>query len=134
MATHPHAVLTRRLYGLAGRGDLAGYLALIADHAVFHIGGDSLVTGEHRGKEAIIRLGRLVHEETGGTFRTELLSVQANDSYAVTLHRWTAERRGERIEMDNFNVYGFEHGLVVARWEYVADQAAHDTFWRRQGS
>ena len=129
--THPNAVLTRHLYDLIGNGDLPGYLDLIADDAVFHIGGDSIVAGEHRGKDAIIRLGMLVREETGGTFRTGLLSVQANDAYSVTLHRWTAERRGERVEMDNFNVYGFERGLVVERWEYVADQRAHDNFWRR---
>ncbi|MFI9553385.1 nuclear transport factor 2 family protein [Nonomuraea endophytica] len=123
-------MLTRRLYDLIGNGDLTGYLDLIADDVIFHIGGDSIVAGEHRGKDAIIRLGRLVVEETGGTFKTGLLSVQANDSYAVTLHRWTAERRGERVEMDNFIVYGFERGLVVERWEYVADQRAHDNFWR----
>jgi ketosteroid isomerase-like protein len=129
--THPNAVFTRRLYELIGHGDLTGYLDLIADDAVFHIGGDSIVAGEHRGKDAIIRLGMLVSEETGGTFQTGLLSVQANDSYSVTLHRWTAQRRGERVEMDNFNVYGFARGLVVERWEYVADQRAHDAFWRR---
>ncbi|WP_336215377.1 nuclear transport factor 2 family protein [Nonomuraea sp. LPB2021202275-12-8] len=119
------------MYDLIGNGDPTGYLDLIADDAIFHIGGDSIVAGEHRGKDAISRLGMLVLEETGGTFQTGLLSVQANDSYSVTLHRWTAERRGERVEMDNFIVYGFERGLVVERWEYVADQRAHDAFWRR---
>lgn len=103
---HPNAVLTRRSYDLIGKG-------------------------EHRGKDAIIRLGTLVLEETGGTFQTASLSVQANDAYSVALHRWTAERRGERVEMDNFQVYGFERGLVVERWEHVADQRAHDAFWRR---
>lgn len=129
--THPNAALTRHLYDLIGNGDLTGYLALIADDAIFHIGGDSIVAGEHRGKDAIIRLGMLVLEETGGTFQTRLLSVQANDSYSVTLHRWTAERRGEHVEMDNFIVYGFKRGQVVERWEYLADQHTHDTFWRQ---
>ncbi|GAA2833307.1 hypothetical protein [Nonomuraea rubra] len=72
-----------------------------------------------------------MREETGGTFRTALLSVQADDSHAVILHRWTAKRRGERVEMDDFNVYRFERGLVAERWEYVADQRAHDAFWCR---
>ncbi|MFC4113570.1 nuclear transport factor 2 family protein [Nonomuraea zeae] len=127
----PNAVLARRLYELIDDGDIDGYLDLIADDAVFHIGGDSIVAGEHRGKDAIIRLGRLVLAETSGTFQTRLLSVEANDSYAITLHHWTAERRGERVAMDNFNVYRFERGLVTERWEYVADQHAHDAFWRR---
>ncbi|MEV1000182.1 hypothetical protein [Nonomuraea sp. NPDC050202] len=41
--THPNAVLTRRLYELIGHGDRTGCLDLIADDAVFHIGGDSIV-------------------------------------------------------------------------------------------
>ncbi|MEV0390690.1 nuclear transport factor 2 family protein [Nonomuraea sp. NPDC050643] len=128
---HPNATLARCLYDLIENGDLNGYLDLIADDAVFYIGGDSIVAGEHRGKDAIIRLGQLALVETSGTFRTRLLSVEANDSYAITLHRWSAERRGERVQMDNFNVYHFEQGLVTERWEYVADQRAHDAFWRR---
>ncbi|MFI6300010.1 nuclear transport factor 2 family protein [Nonomuraea sp. NPDC050790] len=105
----PYCQTTERIHAAAAFG-------LLADDVVFHIGGDCIVTGEHRGKDAIVRLGTLVREETGGTFHTRLLSVQANDSYAVTLHHGTAERRGERIEMDNFIVYGFARGLVKDRW------------------
>ncbi|TYB56018.1 hypothetical protein FXF51_45210 [Nonomuraea sp. PA05] len=127
---HPNAELARCLYELIENGDINGYLDLIADDAVFHVGGNSIVAGEHRGKEAIIELGRLALAETNGTFKTRLLSAEGNDSYAVTLHRWTAERRGKRIAMDNFNVFHMERGLVTERWEYVADQRAHDAFWR----
>jgi ketosteroid isomerase-like protein len=121
--------LVRRLYDTIGAGDFTGYLGLIADDVVFHVGGESIVAGEHCGKDAVVRLGLLVVEETSGTFQTQLLSVQTNASHAVTLHRWTAERRGQRIEMDNFNVYRFHQDKVVERWEFVADQRAHDTFW-----
>jgi ketosteroid isomerase-like protein len=128
-ADHPNAVLVRNLYEALGSGDITTFLDLIADDAVFHVGGDSVVAGEHRGKEAIINLGLKVLEETAATYRTELTSVLANDSHAVTLHHWTADRRGQHIEMDNFNVYRFENGLVVERWEFIEDREAHDAFW-----
>lgn len=128
-AEHPNAILVEKLYELLASGDLVGYLELIADDAVFRVGGDSLVAGEYIGKEAIVGLGMKVFEETGGTFRTELLAVLANDSHATTLHRWSAERRGQQIGMNNFNVYRFEDGKVAERWEFIEDRAAHDAFW-----
>lgn len=126
---HPNAVLARRLYETLSTGDVSGYLELIADDVIFHIGGDSIVAGEHRGKDAIIDLGLKVLEETAGTYRTDLLVVLANDSHAVTLHHWSAERRGQRIEMDNFNVHRIENGQVVERWEFIEDRLGHDEFW-----
>jgi uncharacterized protein len=127
---HPNAVLARRLYETLASGDLAGYFDLLADGVVFHIGGDSIVAGEYRGKDEVASLGLRVFEETDGSYRTDLLSVTANDSHAVTFHRWTAERRGQRIEMRNFNVYRFENDRLVERWEFIEDQRRHDDFWR----
>ncbi len=127
---HPNAARIREFYGHLANRDLGAVFEMIADDAVFHIGGDSVVAGEYRGKEAIASLGIKVFEETKESYRTELVSVLANDSHAVTLHRWTAERRGERIEMHNFNVYRFEDGRVVERWEFIEDQQRHDEFWR----
>ncbi|WP_157250372.1 nuclear transport factor 2 family protein [Nonomuraea typhae] len=124
----PEAV-TRRLYDALAAGDLEAYRALIAEDVVFHVDGTSIVAGTHRGIDAVVRLGTLVLGETGGTFRTDLRSVLANDSHAVVLHHWTAERRGRRIAMDNVNVYRFENGLVAERWEVIADQEEHDAFW-----
>lgn len=51
---HPNAALLRRLYDLLAAGDIDGYLALVADDAVFHVGGDSIVAGEYAGKDAIV--------------------------------------------------------------------------------
>jgi ketosteroid isomerase-like protein len=129
MTDLPLAELARELYQRLSARDLAGYLELLADDAIFHVGGNSSIAGEYRGKAAIAALGMKLLEETGGSFRTELISVLANGSHAMTLHRWSAERRGRRIEMCNFNVYRFANGLVAERWEFIEDQEAHDAFW-----
>jgi hypothetical protein len=56
--------------------------------------------------------------------------VLSNGNHVVTLHRWTAQRHGRSIEMNNFNVYRFDPGgLVVERWEFIEDLARHDRFW-----
>lgn len=126
---HPNAALVRHLYDMVAAGDVAGYLALIGDDAIFHVGGESIVSGEYVGKDAIAGLGLKAFEETGGTWRTDLLEVLANDTHATTLHRWSAQRRGRTIAMDNFNVYRVANGKVVERWEFIEDRDAHDTFW-----
>jgi ketosteroid isomerase-like protein len=123
------AELARKLYERLAARDLAGYFELVADDAVFHVGGDSIVAGEYRGKAAIAALGMMLITETSGSFQTELISVLANGSHAVTLHRWSAERRGRRIEMHNLNVFRFADGLLQERWEFIEDQQAHDAFW-----
>jgi ketosteroid isomerase-like protein len=127
---HPNERLIRELYRLLAEGDLSGYFELLTDDVVFHVGGDSLVAGDHAGKEAVLGLGVRILEETAGTFRTVLLGVLANDTFVVTLHRWTAERRGLQIAMDNFNVYRVEDGRVAERWELIERHHEHDEFWR----
>lgn len=127
---HSTAELVRRLYEALASGDRAAYYEMLADDVVFHVGGNSIVAGEYRGKDAIAELGRKVRTETNGSHRFELISVMANASYAVTLHRWSAERRGARIEMKNLNVWRFEKGRVAERWEFIEDQRRHDEFWR----
>lgn len=130
MDEHPNAGRIRRYYEALGSGDFQTLVELIDSECVFHIPGDSPLTGEYRGLEQIATLGMRVAAETGGTWKTELIDVLANDAYAVTLHRWTAERNGRRIEQRNFNVYRFSAaGRIVRRWEFVEDQAAHDAFW-----
>ena len=125
----PVAELARELYERLSARDFAGYFDRLADDAIFHVGGDSIVAGEYRGKAAIAALGMKLIEETAGSFRTELISVLANGSHAITLHRWRAARRGCHVEMYNFNVYRFANGLVAERWEFIEDQRAHDAFW-----
>jgi ketosteroid isomerase-like protein len=121
--------LARKLYERLSERDLAGYFRLVADDVIFHVGGNSIVADEYRGKAAIAALGMKLLEETAGSFRTELISVLANGCHAVTLHRWSADRRGHHIEMHNFNVYRFANGLLAERWEFIEDQQAHDAFW-----
>jgi uncharacterized protein len=129
-AEQPNAARVRRLYEILASRDAEQLSSFLAPDVVFHIPGSSIVAGEHKGREAIMRLFRTVVEQTRGTFKTALSDVIANDQYAVTKHRWSAERKGRRIEMDNINVYRFDKsGKLIERWEFVEDQQSHDDFW-----
>lgn len=130
MEEHPNVQRVRRLYDALAKKDPDLLGAALAPDVVFHVPGRGSVAGEHRGRETILRLFQGLLEQTEGRFTFELQEVLASDSHAVTKHRWSAERKGKRIEQTNFNVYRFnDEGQVIERWEFAEDQAAHDKFW-----
>jgi ketosteroid isomerase-like protein len=127
---HPNERRVRDLYDAMGRGDVEAIFGMWAEDARMTIPGNSPLAGRFEGRPAIFEaLGRAI-SASGGTFSLELVSALANDTYAVTLHRWTAERDGRRIEANNINIYRFdERGLISERSELLEDAAAHDAFW-----
>lgn len=130
MPEHPNAQRLRAFYeGLANR-DAGAVLDALSPDVRFHVPGDGILAGEYEGLEGVATLGLRAAAETNGTFKFELLDVIANDAYAVARHRWTAERGGRQIEMNNINVYGFDSdGKIAERWEFIEDQRVHDDFW-----
>lgn len=122
--------VVRSFYAAANNRDVEGALRLLTDDVVMHIAGASPIGGDHVGKDQAVALVGRVLQETQGTFRTELLDILANETYVVTRHRWTAQRNGRSAEMNNFNVYRLTpEGQIAERWEFIADDAAHDEFW-----
>jgi uncharacterized protein len=117
-------------YGAVGAGDLEKVRAMLAPDAVFHVAGDSPISGDHRGHEEIFALAIRTLSETEGTFKTELLESFSNDRYSAAKHRWTATRRGDSIEMENIIVFRWDdEGRLAERWEFLEDADAHDRFW-----
>jgi hypothetical protein len=59
---------------------------------VWHFPGQSLLTGDHRGADAVLGFFGRTMELTAGTFRAELHDVVADDQHTVGLHLGTGER------------------------------------------
>lgn len=119
------------VYDAVDSHDPAGILSRLSQDVVFHVPGTGPLAGEYRGTAAIGELVQRVMASTGGTFRMELIQTLSNDRTVVSLHRWSASWSGDSIAMNNFNVWRFdESDLICERWEFIEDQAAHDTFWK----
>jgi len=56
MAEHPNAELARRGYEAFGTGDMAVLAELIAENAVWHLGGRNRLSGDYEGRDAIFGL------------------------------------------------------------------------------
>jgi uncharacterized protein len=65
--------------------------------SVWHAPGRNPLAGDHRGVDAILGYFARTIELTGGTFRTELHDVVANDEHAVSLFVARASARGRPL-------------------------------------
>ena len=130
MSEHPNATRAREGFERFVQGDLPALLDLFADDAVWHVPGSMLLSGEHRGREAIIAFLRATAELTGGTYRVELLWAVADEDHLAAVYRAVGERPDERqLDIEQALLVELEDG----RWKVVRaqplDQAAIDAFW-----
>jgi uncharacterized protein len=67
-------------------------------------------------------------ELTGGTFRSELHDVVANDEHAVSLFAARGQREGRTLDARNVLVTHVRNGKLGETWLFSGDQYAADEF------
>ena len=127
--THPNEDLVRKGFAAFQSGDMATLNELFADDIVWHSPGRNRLSGDYRGKPAVIDLFQRTFELTGGSFKLEIHDVLANDTHAVALVRATAEHEGRKFDDDSVQVFHIADGKVTEQWLNPRDQAASDEFW-----
>lgn len=127
---HPNKDLVREAFAAFGRGDIDTLRTqYFADGIRWHLPGRSPLAGDYDGIGQVMEFfGRLL-ELSGGTFRTELHDVLANDEHAVALYATVAEREGRRLEDNNVSTFHIRDGKVSEVWTQVTDMYAIDEFW-----
>jgi uncharacterized protein len=126
---HPNEDLVRRGFAAFGTGDIATLRELFADDIVWHVGGRSPITGDYKGKAEVLGFFAQLAERAGGTFRTDLHDVLANDEHVVALVKVTAEREGKTLKDNGAQVFHVHGGKVSETWFHPGDQYASDEFW-----
>ncbi len=72
MAEHPNVTLLRRAHEAFNKADMATLTGVIGEDVVWHLPGSSVLSGEHRGREAVFSVFRRMGELSGGTFHTDV--------------------------------------------------------------
>ena len=129
MADHPNAELLRKGYEAFDKGDMAALTNLFSEDVVWHVPGDSPISGEHRGREAVFAAFAKTVELSGGSFKIELHDVLANDEHVVALTRATGSRQGRQLRSLDTDVYHMSNGKVTEFWSFAEDQRLTDEFW-----
>ena len=123
-----NAALIRRGYEAFNSGDMATLQEIIAEDAVWHAAGRSRLSGQKRGRDAILGFFGQIAEISGGTFRAELHDVIANDEHAVGLHTGTGQRDGQSLRIRTAIVFHLRGGKISEAWEHAEDTQALDEF------
>jgi hypothetical protein len=126
--THPNAELVERAFDAFGRDALTVARA-IAEDAVWRVPGSSAMSGEYRGRAAILGFLRQTMVLTGGTYRTELRYVVADDDRAVAVYRARGERDERTIDIEQALFCVVRDGQLVDVTAVPFDGAAFDAFW-----
>jgi uncharacterized protein len=128
--THPNEELIGRLFLSQTRGDPDAVRALLAADVIWHVPGRNLVSKDYRGPDEVIGFLARVRELSGGSARPQLLSVLANDAYALALVRVFAEREGRKLD-GSFQAWAYRivDGKIAEFWFLVEDRYEVDAFW-----
>ena len=124
---HPNAALTRRVFAAFGQ-DAKAVAAGLSRDVLWRVPGSTAMSGEYRGRRAVVEFLRRTGLETGGTYRSRLQTVLANDEWGVAVYRARGSRNGVDLDVDQALVIRFRDGL----WQEVTAvplDSAFDAFW-----
>ena len=126
-AEHPNAALTRRVFA-AFLNDPMVISAALARDVVWRVPGNTVMSGEYHGRRAVVEFLRRTGTETGGTYRSRLHTVFADDDWAVAIYRATGHRNGIDLDVDQAFVIRCRDG----QWQEVTAvplDSAFERFW-----
>ena len=126
-AEHPNAALVRRVFAAFGKDPMAVAAAFARD-IVWRVPGRSVMSGEYHGRRDVVAFLRRTGLETGGTYKSHLHTVLADDEWAVALYRATGSRKGIELDVDQALVIRIADG----QWQDVTAaplDSAFERFW-----
>lgn len=130
MAEHPHAALVRKGYEAFSRGDMETLSGLMTGDVTQHVPGNSSMSGDFKGLDAVLSYYGQIATETGGTFRIELQHVFADGrGHVMSVHHITAERGGKKLDMMGGIVFRIVGEKVSDLDECAESLDAADEFW-----
>jgi uncharacterized protein len=125
--SHANAELLQRLFGSFGN-DAKQISAALARDIVWRVPGGTAMSGEYRGRRDVVEFLRRTSLETGGTYRSTLHTVFANDDWGVAIYRAQGTRNGLALDVDQALVIRFRDG-ELAEVTAVPLDSAFDAFW-----
>jgi uncharacterized protein len=127
LSEHPNAALTRRLFDAFGR-DPKVIAAALARDIVWRVPGNTIMSGEYRGPRDVVEFLRRTGLETGGTYRSKLHTVLADDEWGVAIYRAMGTRNGIELDVDQALVIRFVDGQLKDVTAVPLD-STFDAFW-----
>jgi ketosteroid isomerase-like protein len=126
-AEHPNAALVRRVFAAFGRDPKAIAAAFDRD-ITWRVPGDTVMSGEYHGRVEVMEFLRRTGLETGGTYRSVLHTVFADDEWAVAIYRAKGTRNGIELDVEQALVIRLRDGMWTDVTAVPLD-SAFERFW-----
>jgi len=126
---HANEQLLRDAYGLFGKGDVAGFLALCTDDITFTVPGNNVMTGEYDGPGFAGDFMQRFMAHTQGAFREDIIDLVANDEHGVLLLEHRVEHDGQAVEYRTNHVVTLRDGKIASWREWPGDMKEFDRAW-----
>jgi ketosteroid isomerase-like protein len=127
---HANVERARLAYEAFGKGDIEAVGQFMADDILWHVGGTNVISGDYRGRDAVFGFFGKLMQETGGTFKSEVHDILANDEHGAVLVTNTAERNGKHFEWRAVNVsHSDSEGRVTEFWAFTENSQEVDEFF-----
>ena len=130
MGEHPNIGRVREALAAYDRGDFKSLGTFLADDIVWHVGGRHPLSGDYRGRDAVLAYCAKARSLTGGTLRGEPLEVLANERHAGVFNRVTGMRGDTKLDAILAQAVTFdEAGRWKEYWALSSEQDDVDAFW-----
>jgi hypothetical protein len=130
---HPHAQLIRDFHDRQNRfyagGDQEPVRAMLTDDVVWHVPGHNAITGEHRGRDEVLRYFARRRQLANATFRIDVRGVLADDQRTVILATGALEHGGETFTWGTVAIFRIAAGQIAECWVVPYDQETYDEIW-----
>ena len=111
------------------KGDFEAVFETISDNIVWHMGGESSLSGIIKGKQALgERLGEFA-KRSNGTFRVITNWAASNDCFVAASVVSLAEKEGEKLNDPGIDLFKIDNGKIQEVWTFAEQQDEEDKFW-----
>ena len=111
------------------KGDFETVFETMSDNIVWHMGGESSLSGIIKGKQALgERLGEFA-KRSNGTFRVITNWAASNDCFVAASVVSLAEREEEKLNNPGIDLFRIEDKKIQEVWTFSEQQAVEDKFW-----
>ena len=111
------------------KGDVEAVFETISDNIVWHMGGESSLSGIIKGKQVLgERLGEFT-KRSNGTFRVITNWAVSNDCFVAASVVSLAEIGEEKLNNPGIDLFRIENEKIQEVWTFSEQQAVEDKFW-----
>lgn len=121
--------MARKGYTAFNEAQLDDAMETIDDDIVWHQGGENPISGEYKGKKAVLELFMKFGQLTEGTYEADIHDILASEGHTVVIGTSTITRKG-RTHTSRFVdvIHPGNEGRAKEFWRFSEDQAADDEF------